>query len=301
MRFNDATLDLLAQQAGVVARRQLYAAGYGGPQIDSMLRRRHLRRIGQGIYLRTGVAQGAVQRAVAATLRARVPARVTGQLVLALIGCEGYEVDRAAFTVLLARPCRLPRGVGFHHRLDPAPGAHRASYGPVTGTTPARALFELAVDLDDDEHLLLAADRLRWRCGTDAEALGRVADETRDHPGTPRLARLGLLDPGRPESPGERRLAGVLDQLGIEVRWQVDLAPDLRVDGLWAEHDVVLEYDGPTHRGVRDRRRDEVRDRRIRDLGYQPVHLTAADVADPLALAARLFQLIAERGTPPSA
>lgn len=300
MRFDRDTLQLIADQAGVVSRRQLLEARYRGAQIDAMLRRGHLRRIGQGIYLRTGVAYGPVQRAVAAMLRARVPARVTGELLLALIGCEGYEVEEAASTVLLARPCRLSPGVGFSHRVDPAPGLHRASFGAIAGTTPARTIVELAVDLDDDEALLLAADRLRWRCHVGAEALARTVEEVSGHPGARRLRRLGLLDVGRPESPGERRLASTLHALGIEVEWQVPLAPGLRVDALWRERGIVLEYDGPTHDGERDRHRDRARDGRLRALGYEPIHLAARDLDDPVGLAARLFRSSAARDVAPA-
>lgn len=290
MRFTPAALARLRTQFGVINRRQLRSLGCTGPQIDAMVRRGHLEVVGHGVYRRTGSPRGEAQRAMIAILRTRLPARITGTLLLALIGCEGYEVEEATFTVLLPRPRRLTN-VDFPWRLDPAPRAHAATITGLPSVTPARNVLELAADLHDDEALLLAADRLRWRTGTGAAALARVADEVPDHPGVARLDRLGLLDEHRPESPGERALSEILGPLPFDIEWQVWVAPDLRVDALIRDVGLVLEYDGPTHAGSRDRAADAARDRRLEALGYTVVHLSAEDRRDPAALRRRLITL----------
>jgi hypothetical protein len=290
MRFDDDTLTLLGDQLGVIARRQLLALGYARAQVDSMVRHGHLDRAAQGVYRRPGSPSTRAQAAMVAVLRRPGGARVCGQLVLALLGCEGYEVEDADFTVLVPPGVRL-RAADFPWRPDPAPGRHRATVGSLPAVTPARAILELAVDLGDDEALLLAADRLRWRTSTGAARLAALVIEVPDHPGADRLATLGLLDEGRPESPGERDLEPLLAGLGVPVEWQVWVAPDLRVDALLRDCGIVVESDGPTHDGARDRTRDAERDRRLAALGYLVVHVTAADRRHPEELRRRILQL----------
>ena len=67
------------------------------------------------------------------------------------------------------------------------------------------------------------------------------------------------------------------------------VAPDVRVDALDRPATLVLEYAGRRYHGARSqRKRDAVRDRRIRDLGYGIVHITDADLDHPEALRARI-------------
>jgi hypothetical protein len=294
MPFDPRALELLDDQTGVVSRRQLRDLGLEKGQIDSLIRRGHQRRVAHGTYLRTAAGRSHVQDALAACLRARHPARVTGPLILALLGCEEYDADEAPFTILLS-PGRRLVNVDFPTREDVAPDRDHARYGALQGTTPARTILELAVDLVDDDALLLAADRLRWRCRIGAPELTRLAEALPDHPGTARLQELGLLEAGRPETPGERNLAEVLEPLGLPIRWQVWLAPDLRVDALVVDCGLVIEHAGPTHHSDRDRDKDTVRDQRIRGLGHEVVHTTASDLRHPEVLRARILAIRAQR------
>lgn len=304
MQFDPRALEILADQVGVVSRRQLRDLGLKKGHIDGLIRRGHLRRVAHGTYLRTAAGRSHLQDALAACLRARHPARVTGLLILAMLGCEEYDADDAPFTILLS-PGRRLVNVDFPTREDPAPDRDHARYGALQGTTPARTIFELAVELVDDEALLLAADRLRWRCRVGAAELARLAEALPDHPGTPRLQDLGLLHTARPETPGERNLAEVLAPLGLPIEWQVWLAPDLRVDALVVDCGLVVEHAGPTHHSDRDRAKDTVRDQRIRGLGHEVVHTTASDLQHPevlrariLAIRERLLEQIRQRDTP---
>jgi hypothetical protein len=301
MRFDTTTLSLLGAQLGVVSRRQLFALGYRRPQVDAMVRRGHLERVASGVYRRTGSSRSRPQDAVIAVLRCGGGARVSGLLLLAMLGCEHYEVEACGFTLLVA-PGRRLAPVPFDWRYDPAPAHHGATIGSLPAVTPVRNLLELAVDLADDDALILATDRLRWRTRRGASDLARVAAEVPGHPGVARLERLGLLDPARPESPGERDLEVLLDGLGVPIEWQVHVAPDIRVDALLRDCSIVIESDGPTHDGTRDRARDAIRDRRLEALGYLVVHVTAADRRHPEELRRRLLRLRAARlGDPRSA
>jgi hypothetical protein len=290
MRFDDATLELLAVQHGLVHRRQLVDLGYTGGQVDAMVRAGQLVGVGHGTYRRTGTPLSRPQAATTAILRCRGGARATGTLLLASLGCEGYDVEESDFTVLL-EPGRRLVNVTFCWRPDPAPGLHGATIGGIWGVTPERTIIELAIDLDDDRDLELAADRLRWRTRKGATELRRVTTQLPGHPGVARLERLGLLDDDRPESPGERGLETTLVGVEPPFEWQVRVAPDLRVDALQRDCGLVLEHDGPTHDSGRDRAHDAARDRRIEALGYHVVHTTAVDLRDPSTLRRRLARV----------
>ncbi|MEX1162119.1 MAG: type IV toxin-antitoxin system AbiEi family antitoxin domain-containing protein [Nitriliruptor sp.] len=294
MALDDVALALLRAQLGVIGRRQLFSLGYRRAQVDAMVRRGQLEWAARGVYRRTGTPRTRAQDAMVALRRCHGEARVSGPLLLALIGCEGYEVEECGFTVLVP-PGRRLAPVPFDWRPDPAPQENSATIGSLPSVTPVRNLLELAVDLEDDDALVLAADRLRWRTRRGAADLARLAADLPDHPGVPRLERLGLLDAARPESPGERDLDVLFAGIGCPVEWQVWVAPDLRVDALLRDCSIVIESDGPTHEDERDRARDAERDRRLEALGYLVVHVTAADRRHPEELRRRLRRLRADR------
>ncbi len=278
-----------------MGRGQLFDLGLNRPQVDALVRRGHLVAETHTVYRRPGAPRGRVQEAMTAVLRSREPARVSGLLVLALLGCEGYEVSQSPFTLLVPPGHRITN-VDFPWRPDPAPDRDGATVQELPALTPARTVFELAVDLEDDDALLLAADRCRWRTGTRAADLAYLASRLPDHPGLARLEMLGLLDAARPESPGERSLAEIAGLLPFLIEWQVWVAPDLRVDALIRDAAIVLEYDGEaTHEDTRDRAGDAERDARLEALGYLVVHLTRADLRHPEVLRARLVELRAHR------
>jgi very-short-patch-repair endonuclease len=102
-------------------------------------------------------------------------------------------------------------------------------------------------------------------------------------------AAVELVD-GRAESLPESELRVVLAFGGIEVTPQVGITDangmliaraDLAVDG----YKVAIEYDGAWHSLREQLEKDWVRLRRLRDDGWEVVHITAKDLAgDPAAL-----------------
>jgi hypothetical protein len=288
MKLNAAAVDLLERQLGVISRAQLLDLDHGVHRVEAAVRRRHLVPVHRGVYKRPGTPRSPSQDAIAARLRAGPDARVTGSLLLALLGCEGYDPASASFVVLVPRG-RRPTQVRFRWRTDLAPDRHGATVASVPGVTPERALCELALDELSDDQLLLAVDRLRWRTGRGSDRLRRTASELpEEHAGARRLERLGALDEGRPESPGERRLDEALGELDPPLEWQVWITPTIRVDALWRDCAIVIEHDGPTHTGPRARRRDAARDAALEALGYLVVRTTAEDLRHPAALRRRL-------------
>lgn len=94
------------------------------------------------------------------------------------------------------------------------------------------------------------------------------------------------------ESDGERALARILQGVDPQPRWGVWVTPDIRVDALWVDIMLVIEYDGrENHTRERDRARDQARRRRLEELGYTVVVATAEDLHNPEALRARLLGL----------
>ena len=103
------------------------------------------------------------------------------------------------------------------------------------------------------------------------------------------LAREGSLSP--PES--QLRLLWMLDTAIPEPvvnRWVVDdegrlvAVPDL----LEPKSGLVVEYDGSAHAGARRRSRDAEKDDLYRELGLEPMRLTAPDMQRPLSVIDRL-------------
>jgi hypothetical protein len=280
---------LLRQQRSLVTRPQLLGPGsMTKGQVDNALRHAHLERYHHGTYRRTGAADDHHQEALAAALRCRPGARVTGPRILTFLGVEGFDED-ASFTVL-ARPGRRVRNVPFTVAADLAAGWGDATYGGVPGTTPALTLLELARGSDHlDEALLRTFDRARWRGVVSRDRLEHAVAELPSHPGAQRWAVMLGVDASLVESPGERRLLPVLGRLSPDVEFQVSVAPGIRVDALWRAHAVVIEYrGGGVHDDPRDERADEERDARLRGLGFTVVHVVAADLRHPDALLARL-------------
>lgn len=80
------------------------------------------------------------------------------------------------------------------------------------------------------------------------------------------------------ESEGER--AGpALDELGERVRWGVWIAPDIRVDALLEDLQLVVEYDGrEAHERALRQAADEERTARIRALGYEVIRVRREDL-----------------------
>jgi hypothetical protein len=294
MRFDAQMLTTLDEQVGVISRAQLRELGATSAQIDAMVRRGHLVIVHRGVYLRSGVGCSPQQEALAAVLRCGPGARVTGMRVLGQLGVD-HVPDDAPFLVLLP-PGRRERYVDFPTARDLRPDRHHARIGPLPATTPARCLVEVATHTDEGT-LLSLFDRLRWRGLT---STARVVDTARDlpsHRGARRLLRLFDAGAADQESPGERAFEAVMRQVEPPLEWQIWVGPDLRVDALWRDLGLVIEYQGAgTHEHERDRRADAERHERLRRLGYEVLTVDRHDLRDPAALRARLARARDARG-----
>lgn len=295
MGLTVAATRMLDRQHGVIARRQLLRQLTPG-QVDALLRRDHLERYHHGTYRRPGSAHEPIQELVAATLRCRAGARASGERILHLLGVEDVRPD-APFVVLLPAGRRV-RNVPFPTATERTASTGHARLKGLPMTTAAVALVETARTrrLDDDA-LLSLYDRTRWRGHVDESRLRRTLETAQPtHRGVRRWSRLLGGARSSVESPGERALLEALRTLIPPPEPQVWVAPDLRVDLLWRPHRIVLEYAGRrTHTDQRDRARDTERDRRLQQLGYRVVHITAEDVRRPSALTAWIERIATAR------
>jgi hypothetical protein len=285
---------LLERQQGVVSRAQLADRGVRAPVIDGWVRAGHLERLHRGVYRIAGSPWSHAQVALAACLRAGSGARVTAGFVLREAGLRGVA---ASPPVVLLRPGRRVRSAPFPVRADLAVQLHGDRVAGCPATTVARALVEHATDEPDADRLLPLIDRARWaNLVTTEQVVAAAAALGPRHRGGVRVLRLQRAGALLLESPGERSLDDALRGLEPPLEWQVWVSPTRRVDALWRDAAVVVEYDGrASHGDPRDRAADAVRDEELAELGYLVVRVTAADLQDPAALRKRLHRIRRQR------
>ena len=162
---------------------------------------------------------------------------------------------------------------------------------------PGLACLQEAVVRGAECGLVAADSALRAGVATPEElaALVGLSCLRRDRPAARLVA--GLAD-GRRESAGESRTAWLLHLLGIGVECQVEIRDadgwlvarsDFRVEGT----DVLLEFDGRVKYDdrevlVAEKRRED----RLRELGFEVVRITWADLARPALVRARIREAL---------
>lgn len=288
MPLPPAVTTLLDRQFGFVGRAQLLQSMSRG-EVDGFVQRRLLVPEQRGVYRAAGGVVTPAGEAMAAVLRARPDARVTGPRVLALLGVDGLP-DDAPFEVLV-RPGRRIRNVDFRVRTDPTPERRGATFGnglPIVH--PAAAVVDTArfADLLGHRTVKLAYDVARWRGLVTVEGVRS------------RCCQLGTADPGAAyflgmderleltaESDGERALGQVLSVFEPAVEAQVWVLPDVRVDWFWRVVRIAFEYQGEVdHSTARDRIHDSGRSAKLESVGVLTVPVVAADLADAEGLRA---------------
>jgi hypothetical protein len=238
-------------------------------------------------------------RAAAALLVAGPKAALTGLTAAWLQGCPAAATPAVHVAVPYSSSLRTQEGLLVHQ-----------GRGLLNEVIEVRQLRTVTIAellcTDVGRRALAVADQASAQLSEGERAMlrQRIADRlaTRaDRRGTARAGTLLPLVTGRPESPPESWLkllvvdAGfptpteqfhIVDALGC-VRYVLDLC--------WPELRIALEYDGyesHEYRLDRDGRRDHDLERR----GWITVRATAADLADPSGLLARLYDAFEIRG-----
>ena len=108
------------------------------------------------------------------------------------------------------------------------------------------------------------------------------------------------------ESPGESLARTVLVTGGVprprcnaDVSWLGGWIA--RVDLLWEEEKVIVEYDGIVHLTEDQRRKDAVRRNLLQDAGYVVIVFTARDLKHPEAMCATVMAALRRRSASVSA
>lgn len=258
-------------------------------QIDGFVRRGTLEIVLYGVYR---LAAGAVpheQRGMAAALRCWPTARLSGPYVLGLLGIEGFSLDDP-MVVLVPRERQITN-VPFRVVRTSWPLRRGPTARGIPIVNPGRAFMD-AAPLVAERRLVVGIDSAGWRGTLRPERLVATARQDPRHPGSRIIQRLHADGVFAQESMGERELKPVLDGIDPPVEWGVWVAPDIKVDALWRDCQMAIEYAGRDHHSSPPQReKDAVRDARLRTLGIHVVHVTKQDLRDPAALRARLLAI----------
>ena len=192
-----------------------------------------------------------------------------------------------------------PRRVGVRGRRLELPPDHVTTEKGQRVTTPGRTWLDCAARLPLGYVVAMGDWVLRRDLATtwELEGLCRWAARRRGVV----LARqaLTLLDP-LSESAGESLARTVLVTGGVpwprcnaDVFWQGGWLA--RVDMLWEEEKVVVEYDGIVHLTEERRRSDAARRNLLQDAGYLVIVFTARDLKHPEAMCATVRAALRRR------
>ncbi|WP_182346020.1 endonuclease domain-containing protein [Tomitella gaofuii] len=237
--------------------------------------RTRCRRLMPGIHLRRDVEYTAERQARALTLWLRGRAVLAGFSAAVLWDTKWIDADRPAACNC---PRRLPAPEGVDVYRDVLTEGDVTARHGIALTTPVRTAFDLGrrLELDDAVAVLDAmyqTKRVRKQ---------QLADYARRHPGSAHIRRLReaivLSDEGG-ESPQETRtrLAIIRDGLPRPATQKYVLRSDGtaigRVDMLWPQWRVIVEYEGDGHRAGSQFDRDCARWNALQDHGWQVVRV----------------------------
>jgi len=211
---NEAGLrEVQQRQLGLITRDQVFDVGATRKVIDRRVETGAWARVHPGVYRATLIAPSLRQSALAAQLWAGTDAVISEYAAGALWTFDDVTADR----VHLWTPRRLRSELVVVHRGDVALNDRRR-LGPITLTSPARTIVDLAGVLDDEDLTAVVEDAI--------------------HRGltTPMSIRRCLDKLGGKGRPGTARLRAILDDRGNEratmSRLEVRIWRTLRARGL---------------------------------------------------------------------
>jgi len=236
-------------------------------------------------------------------LRTRALLQEYGEDAVASHSSAVVLLDLPTESVDFAVPHLMWRGEQFFHAFGRFRGHERVVHPdlPMQGQTVHPALACVQVGLHDPRALIVAADAaLRTEMVT-VDQLSAACDALKGQRGLTRVRATVPWCDERHESPGESLTAFVLRMLGYDLEPQ--FAPgtvgprggEEHVDFLIKGTRVVVEFDGAIkyQAGSADEAQqllflEKQREDRIRDLGYEVVRLTMADLSKPELVRAKI-------------
>ena len=211
----------------------------------------------------------------------------------------GVDLARVHVTRTADRHTRARAGLSVHPALG-VPTVTDREGGRAKAVAVHVALAVVQTGMVNGPLNTLVSGDAALRTGRTTRAdIEAAVDVLRRMPGLAGVrAVIGQLD-GRHESVGETRLAQVFRGLGIAATPQVwvrglqDWRVDFMIDGtrVIVEFDGAVKYDGPDGRRalMAEKRREDA----LRELGFEVVRVTWADLAQPQVIRARITAAIA--------
>lgn len=276
--------------AGIRTAAELRREGKTASQISTLVRHGVLIQVRRGVYARAEMAADLATRPggdhllhTAAALATLGPAVASHQSAAVIHGMALLAKPRI---VTLTRPPdgnRSPRPrIRLHYAQLPAD--HVTVVHGMRVTTAARTVIDLARSLEFRSGVVTADSALHERLVTKVELESLLAHLAR-RTGKRRAAEVTAFADGRAESVLESIARVVFKDCGLpppELQVWVGGAEVVgRVDFLWRQHRTVVEVDGLLK--YRDPARAVLqleRDKRLRDAGYEVVHLTWQDITE---------------------
>lgn len=310
-------LDVVAaERGGWFSRRDAVAAGYSDADLRRYVAVGRWIRITRGAYAVRSSTVDAMppweQAAWLHVLNARAVyhrlggrAVVSHQSALLLHGVRVAELDLRRVHVTRMRGAGRSDAAVCQHAARPAVDAVCELDG-VRTTPTARAVIETVRATGHRVAVSVVDQALRLRIATPqqlTEALAPFAGRS----GIRKAARAVQFGDGRAESVGESWLRVVLAELGLPAPLpQAEIRDEqgtfvARVDFLLPQYGVIVEFDGAVkygEGGTNALLAEKTREDRLRDLGYQVVRVTWADLEHPSTLLQRIRRAIARSRTP---
>jgi Transcriptional regulator, AbiEi antitoxin/Protein of unknown function (DUF559) len=276
--------------AGIRTTAELRRQGRSAAQINTLVRKGTLIQVRRGVYARAemvaelaSIRDGDYLLQIAAALATLGPSVASHQSAAVI-----HDID------LLAKPrvVTLTRPMGGNRSARPRVRIHRAQLSiedvvVVHGmrvTTAARTVIDLVRVLEFRAGVVTADSALRRKLVTKAELESLLASSPR-RAGNDRAGSVIAFADGRAESALESIARVVFRDCGLpppELQVWVGGAEVVgRVDFLWRRHRTVVEVDGLMKYSDPTRAVLQLdRDRRLRDAGYEVVHLTWQDITE---------------------
>ena len=297
--------------AGIRTTAELLAAGNTAKQIETQLRRGKLVRVRRGVYARADmVAELAARRDGPHLLYAAAALATTGPAVASHCSAaiiHGLDIlGPPPRDVTLTRAPDRNRSAQQGTRLHWAqlPTGHVTVHHGMRVTTVARTVIDLARTADFRAGVVTADSALHLKLITKAElelqlgtcgprGLQRAIDVVAFADGLAEsvlesIARVTFRDCGLP-LPALQVWVGGAEAVG-------------RVDFLWRQYRTVAEADGLTKYANPARAVLQLeRDKRLRDAGYEVVHVSWHEVTENPAYVATAIRSAFSRHSPPAA
>jgi very-short-patch-repair endonuclease len=285
--------DLARRQHGVLATRQIAAAGVSRAQLSRLVARGWLRPAHRGVYL-AGPIHGPLARLMAATLAVGEDALLSHRSAAELWGV-GPAVSGAVSVTSVGRRGLSRDDITVHsaRRLDPADTTHHHGI-PVTA--PGRTLLDLATLLGRRD-LARAVEQAEVLNLLHPHWLATLMTRNPRHRGARALRAISQAAdaPAFTRSEAERRLLELVRAAQLPQPKTNERLDGHEVDFAWPSHHLVVEVDAYAFHSSRSSfERDRRRDAHLVARGYRVIRVTWRQLArEPEAVVALLARALA--------